>query len=186
MILSDRDIKTAIQKGKIKITPKPDFAKQLGSCSLDLRLSGVFRVYAYNHSAFIDVSNPKTYQDITKEHRLKKNGSFILHPGEFILGWTMERIELPNDIAARIDGRSSMGRLGLVVHSTAGNVDPGFKGNLTLEIANIGKIPIILRPGLRVCQLVFDVLSSPTTNPYKKKYGASWNKPGKLKRVSLM
>lgn len=90
MILSDRDIKTAIQKGKIKITPKPDFAKQLGSCSLDLRLSGVFRVYAYNHSAFIDVSNPKTYQDITKEHRLKKNGSFILHPGEFILGWTME------------------------------------------------------------------------------------------------
>lgn len=186
MILSDRDIKTAIQKGQIKIAPKPDFKKQLGSCSLDLRLSNIFKVFTYNRSAFIDVSDPKTYSDITKEYHLKKGDPFVLHPGEFVLGSTQEKIKLQKNIAARIDGRSSLGRLGLVVHSTAGHVDPGFEGNITLEIANIGQIPIILRQGLRICQLVFETLLSNTTKPYKKKKGAKWNKAAALKKISLM
>ena len=186
MILSDVDIKKAIDSGKIKITPKPDYKKQLGSCSLDLRLSNIFKVFTYNKSAFIDVAKPETYSHITKEYHLKPNEPFVLHPNEFVLGATIEKISLSNDIAARIDGRSSLGRLGLVIHSTAGHIDPGFEGNITLEIANIGRLPIILRQGLRVCQLVFEPLTSETTKPYKKKQGAKWNKAGALKKVSLM
>ncbi len=184
MILSDKDIKTAIEKGKIKIKPKPDFKTQLGSCSLDLRLAGFFKTFNYNHSPYIDLTDPITFKNITQGSRLKKNETLVLHPGEFVLGATLEDIELPNDIAIRIDGRSSLGRLGLVVHSTAGHVDPGWKGSLTLEIANIGKIPIILREGLRICQVVFETLSSPTSKPYQKRKGAKWNKPGALKKIS--
>ncbi|MBI3638131.1 dCTP deaminase [Candidatus Wolfebacteria bacterium] len=186
MILSDAEIKKAIITGRIKVNPMPDFKIQLGSCSLDLRLSDTFRIFTYNNSAFIDVSNPETYKEITKGHKLKKDGVLVLHPGEFVLGATIEKVKLPDDVAARIDGRSSLGRLGLVVHSTAGHIDPGFDGNITLEIANIGKIPIILRKNLRVCHLVFENLSSPTTKPYRKKKGAKWNKAGSLKKTSLM
>ncbi|MBI4159609.1 dCTP deaminase [Candidatus Wolfebacteria bacterium] len=185
MILSDTDIRAAIESGKIKITPKPNFRKQLGSCSLDLRLSNIFKVFTYNRSTFIDVANPKTYGDITKQYVVKKTEPFVLHPNEFVLGATIEKISLPQDIAARIDGRSSLGRLGLIIQ-TAGHIDPGFNSNITLEIANIGRLPIILWYGLRVCQLVFEPLSSPTTKPYKNKIGAAWNKAGALKRVSLM
>ena len=183
MILSDQDIKTAIQKGKIKITPKPDFKLQLGTCSLDLRLSENFKVFEYNKSAFIDVSDKKTFENITKEHNLKSGESFVLHPGQFVLGATVEKVCLPNDIAARIDGRSRLGRLGLVIHSTAGHIDPGFCGRVTLEITNIGKLPIILHKGNCVCQLVFETLTTPVKKGYSQMKINKWNKPGSLTAV---
>src|SRR3989344_546163 len=174
MILSDQDIKTAIQKGKIKITPKPDFETQLGTCSLDLRLSENFQVFEYNRSAFIDVSDKKTFEDITATHTLKKGEPFILHPGQFVLGATIEKICLHNDIAARIDGRSRLGRLGLVIHSTAGHIDPGFCGRIILEITNIGKLPIILKKNLCVCQLVFETLTQPVSRGYSAQKINKW------------
>src|SRR3989344_4004170 len=184
MILSDQDIKTAIQKGKIKITPKPDFETQLGTCSLDLRLAENFQVFEYNRSAFIDVSDKKTFEDITTPHTLKKGEPFILHPGQFVLGATVEKICLPNDIAARIDGRSRLGRLGLVIHSTAGHIDPGFCGRITLEMTNIGKLPIILHKDIRVCQLVFETLTRPVSKGYSARQDSRWNKPGTLNVVN--
>lgn len=180
MILSDKDIKTAIQKGKMKITPRPDFKTQLGTCSLDLRLSEDFKIFQYNHSAFIDVSDKKTFADITRDYKLKDNEPFVLHPGQFVLGATIEKVCLPNDIAARIDGRSRLGRLGLVIHSTAGHIDPGFCGRITLEMSNIGKLPIILHKGLCVCQLVFETLTKPVAVGYSQRKDVKWNKPGGL------
>ena len=180
MILSDLDIKTAINNGKIKITPKPNLAIQLGTCSLDLRLSKDFKIFEYNKSAFIDVSDKKTFEGITKDHKLAKNEPFVLHPDQFVLGATVEKITMPNDIAARIDGRSRLGRLGLVIHSTAGHIDPGFSGRITLEITNIGKLPIILHEGLCVCQLVFETLTTPVSQGYSQKKSNKWNKPGSL------
>ena len=102
---------------------------------------------------------------------------FIIHPGEFVLGEIVERVKVPNDMMARLDGRSSLGRLGIVVHSTAGNVDPGWDGRLTLEISNLSKIPIALWPGKKVAQITFIPLSSEADTPYAKKEGSQWNKP---------
>lgn len=166
MLLSDREIKKFIKEGKIKVKPLPDFKKQLGPASLDLRLGKELRIFDHAKSPFIDPQKPETFLGITKLIVLEENDSFILHPGEFFLGVTLEEITLPPDIAARIEGRSSWGRLGLLVHSTAGYIDPGFSGRLTLEISNIGKIPIVLYPGLKICQLGFQLLSSPAEIPY--------------------
>lgn len=184
MILSDTDIKKAIDSGKVRITPKPDFETQLGTCSLDLRLSENFQVFEYNRSAFIDVSDKKTFENITTPHNLRGKESFILHPGQFVLGATIEKVCLSNDIAARIDGRSRLGRLGLVIHSTAGHIDPGFCGRITLEMTNIGKLPIILHKGIRVCQLVFEKLTRPVLRGYSARQDSKWNKPGGLNVVN--
>jgi len=169
MLLSDREIEKFIKEGKIKIKPIPDFKNQLGPASLDLRLGREFRVFNQAKAPFIDPKDQKTFKNLTKLVVLKEKEPFILHPGEFVLGVTLEEITLPPDIAAKIEGRSSWGRLGLLVHSTAGYVDPGFSGRLTLEMSNIGKVPIILYPGLRICQLGFELLSSPAKIPYNKR-----------------
>src|SRR3989344_4896852 len=184
MILSDLDIKKAIDSGKIRITPKPDYKVQLGTCSLDLRLSKNFKIFQYNHSAFIDVSDQKTFADITRDYTLKHNEYFVLHHGQLLLGATTEKVCLPNDIAARIDGRSRLGRLGLVIHSTAGHIDPGFCGRIILEITNIGKLPIILHKGIRVCQLVFETLTAAVSKGYSARSDSRWNKPGTLNVVN--
>ncbi|MFA5232493.1 MAG: dCTP deaminase [Candidatus Paceibacterota bacterium] len=174
MILSDREIKKLIDKNIIKISPKPDFKKQLGSASLDLRLSGEFMVFNHTKKAYIDTRDPESFKDTTTLVKVRKKDPFVFHPGEFVLGATVEEIFLPDNICARIDGRSSLGRLGIIVHSTAGHIDPGFKGKLVLEMQNIGMIPILLYPETRICQLVFEELSSPTTRPYYKKAGAKY------------
>ncbi|MDD3170457.1 MAG: dCTP deaminase [Candidatus Pacebacteria bacterium] len=174
MILSDREIKKLIDKDVIKISPKPDFKKQLGSASLDLRLSGEFMVFNHTKKAYIDTRDPESFKDTTTLVKVSKKDPFVFHPGEFVLGATVEEIFLPDNVCARIDGRSSLGRLGIIVHSTAGHIDPGFKGKLVLEMQNIGMIPILLYPETRICQLVFEELSSPTTRPYYKKAGAKY------------
>lgn len=174
MLLSDREIEKFIREGKIKIKPLPNFKDQLGPASLDLRLGKEFRVFNQTNSPFVDPKNPKTFLGTTKLVKIKNKNYFVLHPGEFVLGITLEEITLPANIAARIEGRSSWGRLGLLVHSTAGYVDPGFSGRLTLEISNIGKVPILLYPGLKICQLSFELLSSPSKLPYNQRKNSKY------------
>lgn len=174
MILSDKDIKKYIKEGKIIIKPKPNFKRQLGSASFDLRLGNEFRVFEHTKKPFIDTKDPKTFKNITQLIKLKNKEAFVFQPNQFVLAVTLEEVSLPDDIAARIDGRSSLGRLGIVVHSTAGHVDPGFRGRINLEMENIGMIPILLYPGTRICQLVFESLSSPVKVPYFKKKGAKY------------
>jgi dCTP deaminase len=175
MILSDRDIEKHLKSGKIQITPEPNLEKQLGSSSLDLRLGNEFKVFEHSKKPYIDTRDEKTFHGTTREVVLKDDEPFVFHPNEFILGITLEEVFLPDDIAARIDGRSSLGRLGIVIHSTAGHIDPGFKGKIVLEMENIGMIPVLLYPKTRICQLVFQELSSPTSKPYYKKLGAKYS-----------
>lgn len=174
MILSDRDIKKAITAGRIRIKPKPDFAEQLGSCMIDLRLGNVYRVFNHSKTPYLDPQNPKTLVDVTTEIKIKDTEPFTLHPGEFILAMTKEYIEMPDDMTGRLEGRSSIGRLGVVVHSTAANIECGFRGNITLELANMGRIPVMLYPGMRICSLSFEELTSPAEVPYYKKKGAKY------------
>lgn len=174
MILSDRDIQKAILLKRIKISPAPDFATQLGSCALDLRLGSRYRVFDHSRTPYIDPQNSKTLSDVTTEIKVKRGEAFTLHPGEFILAVTEEYIEMPDDLAGRLEGRSSIGRLGVVVHSTAATIDAGFRGNITLELANMGRIPVMLYPGMRICSISFEQLSSPAATPYYKKKSAKY------------
>jgi len=174
MILSDRDIQKAIKSGRVKIKPAPDFGTQLGSCALDLRLGYQYRVFDHSRTPYIDPQNPKTLKDVTTEIIVKKGDAFTLHPGEFILAVTEEYIEMPDDLAGRLEGRSSIGRLGVVVHSTAATIDAGFRGNITLELANMGRIPVMLYPCMRICSISFEELSSPAKIPYYKKKSAKY------------
>lgn len=188
MILSDRDIKKALESGRIKIDPLCDLGEILGSCSIDLRLSSKFRVFKQASTPYIDPSDSGTFDGITEPvdiakpaeeqpllpHLPKGPRAFVLHPGEFALGLTMENVELPEDVAARIEGKSSLGRLGIVIHSTAGHIDAGYRGGITLEITNIGMIPVLLYPSMRFCQLSFEQLSTPADVPYFKKKSAKY------------
>lgn len=189
MILSDRDIKKMLKAGRIKVDPAPNLAEQLGSCSLDFRLGSQFRVFKPTSTPYIDPQDPSTHASHTtvidvsdsKEqqpllpHLPKGPRAFVLHPGEFVLGMTIEKIELPDDIAGRLEGRSSLGRLGIVIHSTAGHFDAGFKGTIVLEITNIGVVPVLLYPGMRFCQMVFETMTSPVEVSYSEKKGAKYS-----------
>ncbi|MCD6177761.1 dCTP deaminase [bacterium] len=167
MILSDRDIKKYIREGRIKIIPKPNFKKQLGPCSLDLHLGNVFKVFKYTEHPFIDLKNCKTpIERMMRVIKISRRKPLILRPRDFVIAVTEEEIILPPDIMGRLDGRSSLGRLGLVVHSTAARFDPGWKGKAIMEIGNLGVIPIALYPGIRICAMTFETLSSPAEVPY--------------------
>ena len=175
MILSDRDIKQALRDKRIVVKPAPDLLEQLGSCSLDLRLGYAFRVFKHRKLAYVDPFDASTVEGMTEEIRITKAQPYVIQPGEFVLASSLEWIELADDLAARVDGRSSLGRLGLIVHSTAGHIDAGFKGIMTFEMTNIGMMPILLYPRMRVCQLVFEPLSSAAEVPYTKKPGAKYH-----------
>ncbi|MCL5419483.1 MAG: dCTP deaminase [Candidatus Marsarchaeota archaeon] len=168
MILSDRDIREYIKRGEIKIVPC-DLKEQLQPIGVDLRLGNTFKIFKITHKSHIDLA-AKNYEPDTETIEVADGKSFVLHPDEFVLGITKEYVEIPNDIMAHIDGRSSLGRLGIGVHSTAGHADPGWKGRLTLEISNIGKLPISIIPGMRFCCLIFETLSSPVEKGYRGKY----------------
>lgn len=174
MILSDRDIKKALANRSIVVKPKPNLNTQLGSSSLDLRLGYHFRVFKHRRRPFIDPLDPDTITGMTEEIKISQKEPYVIQPGEFVLASILEWVELPDDISARIDGRSSLGRIGLVIHSTAGHIDAGFKGSITMEMTNIGMMPILLYPEMRICQLVFEPLSSPADRPYSKKPGAKY------------
>lgn len=175
MVLSDRDLKKALKSGKIKIRPLPDLKEQLGSNSIDLRLGNSFRVFDYSKYAYIDPFNKEAAQEVTKEIKVKKGSPFIIHPGDFVLGTTIEYVEVPDDMVGSLEGRSSIGRLGVIIHSTASSIECGFRGNITLELANMGKLPVALYPDMRICSLSFAELTSPAEVPYYKKKKAKYS-----------
>ena len=162
MVLSDRDIRAAIASGRIVIDPFDPTCVQ--PASVDIRLDRFFRVFRSTKHAFIDLAKP--LDDITELVEVKDGEPFILHPGEFVLGSTRERLRLANDLVSRVEGKSSLGRLGLLIHSTAGFVDPAWDGHITLELSNVNTLPITLYPGMRVGQLSFFPLTSPAERPY--------------------
>ena len=174
MVLSDKDIKKALKDGRIKITPKINEKTQLGSCSVDLRLGNTFRVFNYSRYPFIDPFNKKYLQKISKEIKIENHNPFILQPGDFVLATTIETLEISNDLLARLEGRSSLGRLGIVVHSTASIFDPGWRGKIVMELGNMGRMPVALHPGMRICALTFEELTSPVEVPYYKKKSAKY------------
>lgn len=170
MILSDRDIKAAIASGHVKVeTDQAELFRHIHASSMDLRLGNIFKVYEHSKYALLDPKNPRTFAQNMRIITVPDNEPFIVQPGEFILGVTQEKITVPDDLVVRVEGRSSLGRLGIIVHSTAGFVDPGFSGTITLEISNLNRLPVALYPGMRICQLAFELMSSPAETPYNKK-----------------
>lgn len=165
MILSDRTIRQEIAAGHIVIEPFDEACIQ--PSSIDLHVDREFRVFQNNRYPFIDVKNEQP--DLTELVEVKGGEPFILHPGEFVLGSTLERVALPDDLVARLEGKSSLGRLGLLIHSTAGYVDPGWDGYLTLELSNVANLPITIYPGMKIGQISFFQLSTPADVPYGSK-----------------
>jgi len=164
-VLSDRDIRAAIEAGDVVIRPYDPV--DLQPSSVDLHLDRRFRVFRNNRYPYIDVRKPQP--DLTELVTIENDEPFILHPGEFVLGQTLEWTELPVDLVARLEGKSSLGRLGLLIHSTAGYVDPGWKGNLTLELSNVANLPIALYFGMKIGQISFFRMSSAVERPYGSK-----------------
>ncbi len=162
MLMSDRDIRASIEAGQIGLEPLD--MSLLQPSSFDVRIDRFFRLFDNHKYAFIDPAEQQ--DDLTRFVEVAPDEPFILHPGEFVLGSTYEFVKLPDNIAARLEGKSSLGRLGLVTHSTAGFVDPGFNGHVTLELSNMATLPIKLWPGMKIGQLCFFQLSSPSETPY--------------------
>ncbi|MEA2300279.1 MAG: dCTP deaminase [Solirubrobacteraceae bacterium] len=161
-VLSDGTIIRLVGTGRIRIDPWDPHLVQ--PASVDLRLGGTFRVFHNHRTSAIDLRDPPS--NLTEQIDVADGEAFVIHPGEFCLGRTLEHIELPDDVVARIEGKSSLGRLGLIVHATAGFCDPGWKGTLTLELNNLTRVPIKLYPGLPIAQLSFMALDAPALRPY--------------------
>jgi len=170
MVLSDIDIRRYLQTGKIRISPNLP-AEQFGSCSVDFRLGSEFSVFEHSRHPYIDVREKSAIQDIMRRIDVKPGDPFILQPREFALAITEETLELDDDVLGRLEGRSSLGRIGIIVHGTAGLFDPGWRGKATLELSNIRIMPVALYPGMRICSFTFEQLSSPVSVPYYKKAG---------------
>ena len=162
MILSDRSLREEIAAGRIIIDPLDESCIQ--PSSIDVKVSNLFRVFRNHTAAIIDVKQDMT--DLTELVEIPADGVFILHPGEFVLGSTLERVGVPDDLVARVEGKSSLGRLGLLIHSTAGFVDAGFDGHITLELANVASLPITLYPGMKIGQVSFLKMTTPADRPY--------------------
>jgi len=161
-VLSDGTILDYLQDGRIKVDPWDPAMVQ--PASVDLRLGDSFRVFHNHRATAIDLRDPPS--NLTEEVVVPAGDAFVIHPGEFCLGRTLEWVQIPDDIVARIEGKSSLGRLGLIVHATAGFCDPGFEGTLTLELNNLTRVPIRLYPGLPIAQLSFMTLDRPAQRPY--------------------
>jgi len=170
MVLSDIDIKNYIQQGKIKISPALP-SEQFGSCSVDFRLGSEFSVFEHSRHAYIDLRDKTAIQDLMRPISVPAGEPFIMQPGEFALAITEEVLELDDDVLGRLEGRSSLGRIGIIVHGTAGLFDPGWVGKATLELSNLGRMPVALYPGMRICSFTFEQLSTRVAVPYGKKVG---------------
>src|SRR3954452_6671736 len=162
MVLSDRSIRAEIEAGRVVIDPYDETLVQ--PSSVDVRVDRRFRVFQNSRYPYIDVRQPM--EDLTEPVEVTGGDAFILHPGEFVLGQTLERVTLPDDLVARLEGKSSLGRLGLLIHSTAGFVDAGFAGNLTLELSNVANLPITIYQGMPIGQLSFMRMDGPVERPY--------------------
>ena len=164
-ILSDKTIKEYLEEGKIVIDPLKD-EQQIQPSSVDMRLGDEFKVFKVIRKPYIDPKDEEDIAEYMESSTVPEGEAFIIHPYEFALATTQEYVKVPDDLVARVEGRSSMGRLGVTMHVTAGYVDPGFEGRITLEISNIGAMPVALYPGQRVCQLVFETMTTPAELPY--------------------
>lgn len=165
MILSDKDILARLKQGDLVVDPLDDLQLQVQPASIDLRLGHEFLAFRHPHIPYIDPrAGPAS--DYTERIEIPAGGMFVLHPGEFVLGTTYERVRIPADLVAKVEGRSSLGRLAVVVHATAGFVDPGFEGHITLELSNLGRVPVALHPMMRVSQIALHQMSSPAERPY--------------------
>lgn len=174
MILSDRDLKQRIERGDIVIDPLDDPELQIQPASIDLCLGSSFVVYKLPHVPCIDTRDPQSVSGYTEEFRIPEGEGFVLQPGEFALGSTKERVKVPTDLVARVEGRSSIGRIAIVVHATAGFIDPGFDGQITLELSNLGRCAVKLYPGMRISQVVFHTMTSPAERPYGPARGSKY------------
>jgi dCTP deaminase len=169
MILSDKDIKKAIEDGRIEIEPKPNYEVQLDACMIDFHLANHFRVFKHSKHAYIDLQGKIDVDEVMEDIVVDKNEPFIMQPGDFALANTVENLKLADDLVGRVEGRSSLGRLGIIVHGTASIFHPGWDGIPTLELGNLGVMPVALYPGMRICAFTFEELSSPAQVPYNKK-----------------
>jgi dCTP deaminase len=162
MVLSDRTIERLLEEGRIEVDPYE--RSLLQPSSVDVRVDRYFRVFHNARYPFIDVKEPQ--EELTELVEIDDGSPFILHPGEFVLGSTLERVRLPDDLVARLEGKSSLGRLGLLIHSTAGFIDPGWNGHVTLELSNVANLPITIYHGMKIGQLSFMQLTEPSATPY--------------------
>jgi len=174
MVLSDVDILRYIGAGKIVIDPPIDAAVQLGPCSVDLTLGSSFAAFEYSRAPYIDTRRPTDGQGIMREIVVGDGEPFVLQPGELVLASTRETLELADDLLARLEGRSSLARLGIIVHGTAGVFDPGWRGKAVLELGNLGRMAVALYPGMRICSFTFEPLSSPTSQPYWRRAASKY------------
>ena len=170
MVLSDVDIKRYIELGKIRISPDLP-PEQYGSCSVDFRLGAEFNIFEYSRHPYIDLRDKGGIHDLMRAVTVAPDEPFVLQPHEFVLAITEETLELDDDVLGRLEGRSSLGRIGIIVHGTAGLFDPGWRGKATLELSNLGRMPVALYPGMRICSFTFEQVSTPVSVPYYKKPG---------------
>jgi len=170
MILPDHEIRKLLEEGKIGIEPLQD--SQIKSACVDLSLGSEFRAFRHSSEPYIDSKISKDHTDVT----VMKDNRFILHPGEFVLGITKEKISLPADISGYIDGKSSLGRMGITAHITSGWIDPGFEGKLVLEITNLGKMPVVLYSDMKICKILFFTMTSASEVPYNKRKDSKYHK----------
>src|SRR5437588_2675827 len=168
MVLSDVDIKRYIAEGKIRIAPALP-PEQFGSCSVDFRLGNEFNIFEHSRHPYIDLRDKRGIEDLMEPVTVAAGEPFILQAREFVLAITEEHLELDDDVLGRLEGRSSLGRIGIIVHGTAGLFDPGWSGKATLELSNLGRMPVALYPGMRICSFTFEQLSSRVEVPYRKK-----------------
>lgn len=170
MVLSDIDIRRYIADGKIRVTPELP-PEQFGSCSVDFRLGNEFNVFEHARFPYIDLSSKAALEGLMRKVVVEPGEPFILQPREFVLAITEEKLELDDDVLGRLEGRSSLGRIGIIVHGTAGLFDPGWTGRATLELSNLGRMPVALYPGMRICSFTFEQVSTRVSMPYRKKPG---------------
>ena len=174
MILSDTDLLERLAAGDLVVEPIDDLDTQVQPASIDMRLGSEFLEFQRTNIPCIHPHRADEVDEYVRETYVPEGEEFILHPGDFVLGTTKERVEVPDDLVATVEGRSSFGRLAVVVHATAGFIDPGFNGQITLELSNLGAAPVALSPGMRVSQLVFTELKSPSTRPYGADRGSKY------------
>ncbi|WP_439662276.1 dCTP deaminase [Lentzea sp. HUAS TT2] len=169
MLLSDQDLRKEVESGRLALDPFD--VEMLQPSSIDVRLDRFFRVF--NNTKYTHIDPAQQQDELTSLVETPEGERFVLHPGEFVLGSTYEMVTLPDDLAGRLEGKSSLGRLGLLTHSTAGFIDPGFSGHITLELSNVANLPITLHPGMKIGQLCLFKLSSPAEHPYGSKQAGS-------------
>ena len=174
MILSDADILRRLEEGSLVVEPLSDPDIQVQPASIDLRLGREFLEFQHANIPCIHPNSEQETVEYTESVTVDDDGEYILHPGDFVLGTTHERVEIPDDLIAHVEGRSSLGRLAIVVHATAGLCDPGYKGQITLELSNLGTAPVALTPGMRISQLTFTELKTPAERPYGSERGSKY------------